>query len=214
MEHTTEIKKQIIKGLEQILKPEAFVWIEALSQFRKITDFGFINMPISFSDYPDALIVEGHFGLRVDVIENMAYPFTNGIKGFQPESHTLIASIGRLKGKRFERYTLTSPSETKVVLASLEAAYRELAIPFWKEYQELSALYQLFNYNREDQLGLVSNWNYACLRGIVVAKILNRPDLPQLLQKHRDALDLLYAHDLLKERFEQLAIYLQELSMN
>lgn len=214
MEKWKSLKKIFIEDLAKDFESKGFEWLEDLSQFRKKTSKGFINFVLSFSDYPDLMIFEGHAGLRIDAIEEMAYPFTNGLKSFQPDSHTLISSIGRLKGKRFERHTISSEEELGAVLTKIRADIKVEVESFWTKYQDLENLRQLFNYTKEDQLKLVQNWNYAPLRGIVVAKILNSSDLEALIIKHRAVLKELSAHDVLKERFEQLAVYLQEMSMN
>jgi (p)ppGpp synthase/HD superfamily hydrolase len=205
---------KIIQELATVLEPKGFEWIANLSQFRKTTDKGFLNYLLSFSSYPDALIVEAHAGVRINAVEEMAFPFTNGLKTFQPDSNTVISSLGRLKGKRFERHLVASLEDVRKFLMAMKEDLKEWVEPFWEKYHHLQSLHQLFNYPKEDQLLLVTNWNYAPLRGIVLAKLLNSSDFPALLLKHREVLKELVAHDLLKERFEQLAIYLQEMSFN
>lgn len=208
MEKWKNLKKIFIEELVKDFESKGFEYLEDLSQFRKKTNKGFINFVLSFSEYSDLMIFEGDAGLRIDAIEEMAYPFTNGLKSFQPDSHTLISSIGRLKGKRFERHTIGTEEELEAVLAKIRADIKGEVEPFWTKYQDLGSLRQLFNYTKEEQLRLVQNWNYAPLRGIVVAKILNSSDLEALIIKHRAVLKELSAHDVLKERYEQLAIYL------
>lgn len=208
------LKQQLIEALGAVLEPLGFDYLPKLNQYRKTTDDGFLNLLWSFSDYPDVCILEFHAGLRINAVEEMAFPFTNGLKSFQTDSHTLVASIGRLKGKRFERFSIATEQDLTSIIQAFQEDLEEVVKPFWEHYQKLEHLSQLFNFPKEEQLLLVPNWHHAPLRGVVLAKLLNRPNFTAIVQKHSLILKELATHDLLKERFGQLVIYLQEMSFN
>ena len=98
-EHRTRFKSDLVDELARLVRERGFEWMPHLGQFRKRTFRGFSNLLLSFSNYADGVMVEGHCGIRVDVVEDTVYQYTNGFREFQPNSHTLITSTGRLEGR-------------------------------------------------------------------------------------------------------------------
>ena len=89
-------------------RERGFEWMPRLGQFRKRTYRGFSNLLLSFSNYADGVMVEGHCGIRIDAVEDTVYQYTNGFREFQPNSHTLITSTGRLEGELTRRRLVES----------------------------------------------------------------------------------------------------------
>ena len=107
-EHRTRFKSDLVDELTPLVRERGFVWMPHLGQFRKRTYRGFSNLLLSFSNYADGVMVEGHCGIRVDAVEDTVYQYTNGFREFQPNSHTLITSTGRLEGELTRRRLVES----------------------------------------------------------------------------------------------------------
>lgn len=197
------------------LKEHGFDWLPRLHQFRQSTENGFSCLILSSSPANSGSIMEAHVGLRIDDVENLAFPFTNGLPGFRPDSMTLVTPIARLYNQRFQRLTLQDERDQKAAARLFGAQFKEKGIPFVETYNKRSDLDHLFNHSPSDPLPLVHNQINRCFRGIVIAKLTQRPDFEAVVQAYATALrDTLYAPDATIAKFDRLAGFLRHYSMN
>ncbi len=202
-------KTTLIEALDGVLGTEGFQWLSPWSQFRKTMPRGFINLVLSFSDYDDGVMVEGHCGLRSDAVEETVFKYTRGLRGFEAHSHTLITSLGKLGGKPFERYLVQSDDEARNTAAVLIEAIEERARAFWVEYQELEALDRLFNQHADQPSPLINNRAQSFLRGVTVATLLQKSEFEALVAAHRDRLKASHPNPMVVDGYEALVAQLR-----
>lgn len=208
-EHRTRFKSDLVDELTPLVRERGFVWMPHLGQFRKQTYRGFSNLLLSFSNYADGVMVEGHCGIRVDAVEDTVYQYTNGFREFQPNSHTLITSIGRLEGELTRRRLVESREDALETALEIFATVDEKGEGFWQRFSELEALDELFNFPDDETAQLVPNLSYACLRGLVIAKLLNRPNFEALVDVHRARLGQLPTNPVVRDGYESLVVALR-----
>ena len=208
-EHRDRFKSDLTNELGRLVRARGFAWIPTLGQFRKRTYRGFSNVLLSFSNYVDGVMVEGHCGLRIDAVEDTVFQYTNGFREFKPNSHTLITSTGRLEGQRTHRRLVRSREDAFEAALDIFETVDSKGEDFWQRYTELTALETLFNCPNEETTQLVPNLSYACLRGLVVAKLLNRPNFEVLVDQHRTRLDRLPTNPVVRDRYELLVAALR-----
>lgn len=216
MERSTSIQEQgVVDALAQKLKKHGFDWLPRLHQFRRSSAHGFSCLILSSSPANTGSIIEAHVGLRMDDVENLAFPFTNGLPGFRPDSMTLVMPMARLYDQRFQRLNLKDEKDQEAAAQLFGAQLEEAGLPFIEAHSTLSALDQLFNETPDQPLPLVHNQINRCFRGIVLAKLTQQPDLDALVQAYKLALrDRLFAPDATITKFERLAGFLRHYSMN
>ncbi|MEL7021310.1 MAG: hypothetical protein AAGK47_06880 [Bacteroidota bacterium] len=202
----------------EVLKPyfqaRAYEWNSSLHQFRRQTDQGFTCIIISISPYPDVSIVEFHLGIRLDDVENVAYPYTNGLSGFRPDSMTLVTPLSRLYQQPFQRFTVANESDVQLATTTLIQQLEDLGWDFLDTYQHRPNLEQLFNQEPTSPLRWTHHQVHRAMRGITLAKLNQRQDLPQLIKQYEQLLVRQYATELEQVNFEALCQFLLNYSPN
>ncbi len=208
-------ESQIALALAPALKSAGFDWLPRLHQFRRSHEEGFSCLILSLSEYETDSLIEAHLGLRIDHVENLAFPFTNGLPGFQPDSMSLVTPMARLFGKRFERLTVTDEASIGEAVQHFREQLAEKGLPFLQQYSRLQSLDELINDNPQATVPLLHNQINRCFRAIVTAKLLQRPDFLQLTAHYRQFLEEeLYAPAQTLEKYERLRHFLEQYSMN
>ncbi len=191
-----------------------FAYLPALKQFRKDMPNGFQNVVISISHYENSSVVEAHLGIRLESVEQMAFQFTMGLTGFQQDSHTLITSIGRLKDKKYERYSVAQAEEAEQATTAIQNFMREDGFTFLNKYSSVQALDCLFNEQPDEPLYLVYNNFNRCLRGVVLAHLTHREDFEELIQTYLHELQATATPPPLQDRFIRMLQFLSSYSPN
>jgi len=191
-----------------------FTYLPALKQFRKDMPNGFQNVVISISHYENSSVVEAHLGIRLESVEQMAFQFTMGLTGFQQDSHTLITSIGRLKDKKYERYSVAQAEEAQRATSAIQTYMQQHGFEFLNNYSSANALDCLFNEQPDEPLSLVYNNFNRCLRGVVLAHLTHRENFEELVQTYLHELRATATPQQLQDRFIRLVQFLSSYSPN
>ena len=216
MGNSTSIQERgVADALSVKLKQNGFDWLPRLHQFRRSTEKGFSCLILSSSPATEGIMIEAHIGLRLDAVENLAFPFTNGLPGFQPDSMTIVAPLANLYGKRFQLLNLKNEKDQVAAAKLFITQFEDKGLPFIEEYNELSELNQLFNLSPSTTLSIVHNQINRCFRGLVIAKLSQSPDFEKIAEAYQQMLtNKLYATDQAVQKFERLKWFLQHYSMN
>lgn len=201
--------------MQPLFQEKGFYFVPAFKQYRKLTPIGFQCVIFSFSHYPDGSLVEVHLGIRVDMVEQLAFPYTNGLPGFKEDSLTLVTPLARLFGMPFDRFDLVNRQD--LVQASRKINYQldEKGWQFLQANMRLTHLDQLFNNHPEKKLHLVHNQANRYLRGITIARLNQDPNFQSLAQIYRRQLKLLpTATDGIRHGFDRLFQFLLGYSPN
>jgi hypothetical protein len=172
------------KKLESILVPEGFEWLPEWKQFRRTWSGGFDNLIISWTQYPEDALLELHIGVRHDRIEQIAYPYSLGVKGYQPHSNTLIVSLGKLKPDASFRHVVTDEASTQATADLLAEQLQAHGFAFWERFRTLEAVEETLNEAPDAPCPYLYNAYNRILRGTVAAHLLRRPNYPQLIQTY------------------------------
>ena len=97
-EHRTRFKSDLVDELARLVRERGFEWMPRLGQFRNAPTAGSPTCYFPSRTMPTESWWKGHCGIRIDAVEDTVYQYTNGFREFQPNSHTLITSTGRLEG--------------------------------------------------------------------------------------------------------------------
>ena len=94
------LEKQVEEVLGAFLEEFDYQWYPKFRQYRRETNLGFQCVILAFTHYEDLSLLEAHAGIRLDAVENLAFPFTRGLSGFRDDSMTLVTPLSRLFGRR------------------------------------------------------------------------------------------------------------------
>lgn len=208
------LKESIIAELRPFFEQKGFLHLPKWEQFRKPTATGFQAVIISLADYDDLSLLEIHLGVRQDAVENLAYPFTNGLMGFRESSMTLITPLAKLHGHAYQRFELKGTSDMSGPLTKIHDQLQKGGLSFLEKYTRLEEMEQLYNRHPKHNLPLVHNQINRCLRGMVLAHLNQRPDFDDLAIIYRERLQELRAPEVTIQKFERLRDYLRSYSQN
>ena len=203
------LTNQLVEELSKSLNLKGFQWILDKSQFRNETSYGFTNFVLSFSNYDDGVMVEGHCGIQVRAVEEVVAPFLNGVRAQGVDSHTIICSTAKLNQQPMHRFLVHSKITANDAANEMFDTIAQHGDAFWSRYSQLEALDTLFNSSNEQVSRLVNNVPQALMRGLVVAKLIDRGDFEELVHNQRIRLEQAYTNPLLIQRFEELAVSLR-----
>ncbi len=200
--------------MEPNLAPLGYTFASSLHQFRRVTPFGFSCYILSFSVYEDACIGELHVGIRHDAVENMVFRFTNGVRGFQPDCMTLVTPLAKLKGLKRDRVEIQEMDAVKACACQWLKDIQEHGQSFVEECSTLAQLDALLNATPLSPVAYIHNQTYRCFRGLVVAHLNQRRDLPALVQTYRKSLQTRATPEFVLQRFDVLSQFLLQYSLN
>lgn len=206
-------EKWIYEQASKFFENQQFKFVKRVNQYRKNISNGFQCVIFSITHYPDTSIFEAHLGIRLDSVEQLAFPYTNGLPGFRKDSMTLVTPIAKLKGKLSERYNINSESSAKEAIMQVETFMNNNGFQFLEQYSKVNEMEQLYNHVTRERLHLIHNQLHRCFRGITLAKLVRRSDLIHLIQAYRMRLIDLGGARVLK-KFDRLAKFLWGYSPN
>ncbi|RMG56113.1 MAG: hypothetical protein D6722_26960 [Bacteroidetes bacterium] len=204
----------LYEQLSPALKAAGFSLRESKQQFRRAHERGFENLILSVSPYPDVVVVDAHFGIRIDAVEEVAQRFTRNLPGFYPDAHTLIASYGRLTGQPYFRFKAANTHHLDMALESLLAFWEGEGLPFLNEWRRLPQAEHSLNGQPDKPCPYLHNQAHRYIKGIVAARLVGREAFSQLARQYEAALEQVPGGELLLPGYRQLVQYLHHLSPN
>lgn len=207
------ISQTLLSRLEPFFVLHGFTPLAAHHQFRKVNNGGFCSVVISVGNSFPAL-AELHLGIRVDLVEQLAYQFTTGLTEYGPHSTTLITSAGRIVEKPYYRFPLERPSDTDVVAEQMEQFMQTEGFAFLDKYRRIEALDALFNTEPHEKSPYLTNRLHRSLRGIILAKLTHRARWSWLVTSYRAQLTLRGTPEPMMQNYDRLANYLRTFSVN
>lgn len=201
-------------ALRAPLAEAGYHWLAGKNQFRQDTPEGFRNLILSVSPYDDAVLVETHLGLRVDAIEELVLRFTRTLPGFYPDAHSVLISQAKLLGRAFMRHAVQDTDELDEVAEALLAFWQQDGQPFLQTHHSLQGVDDLLNVAPDEPCPYLPNQAHRCLKGLTVARLVQRTDFEQLAELYDQALLRTPTGSLLIDGYRRLRGYLRGMSFN
>jgi hypothetical protein len=211
---TATVEEWIMTALRPRLEAAGFSWHAPLHQFRRATPAGFVCVILAVSDFVDSALVEAHLGIRIDRVERLVFDHLNGAPGFRADSMTLVTPLARLYERRSQRFAVSDRASAAAAATQVAQQLDERGLSFLDTFSELLPLERLFNGAPEETVSLLHNPIHRCFRGLALAKLGDRPDLPALYATYREQLKEPYAADWALVPFTALAQGLLGYSLN
>ena len=212
--NTTTVEAWTVAELRPFLEAAGYSWHAPLHQFRRPTPAGFVCVILSVSDFVDSALVEAHLGIRIDRVEELVFDHLNGAPGFRRDSMTLVTPLARLYEQRSERFPVSDRAGAAQAAAKIWTRIDDRGLPFLETFSDLLPLERLFNGAPDETVSLLHNPIHRCFRGLALAKLGERPDLPALYATYREQLKAPYGADWALVSFTALAQELLGYSLN
>lgn len=208
----TDAEKLIVEELNPFFKNKEYQWLQHQQQFRKLRKNGFHNILINVKGCPGLIDVK--LGVRLDLVEQLAYQFTTGLSGYQAHSNTLIIKMGELMGQPHLRFEAKHEEDIQEAALQIIGFMQTRGFAFLEEHSAVDRLDKLFNEHPEQKLKYAHNEFNRCLRGIVLARLAGRKDWQGLIAIYRRSLQKKNTAPQLMENYEKLSRFLKYFSLN
>ena len=211
-------KVQRQQAIQNALSPfcteKGFQYLARQNQFRRSTPTGFEAIILSVSHYDDLSLLEIHLGIRNEQIERLAFPFTNGVESFAPDSLTIVSSIGKLKGVKYERHELIDLPSIKQVSSQIIDFLQSKGLAFLENYASITQIDAALNLAPQTPTPLMPNQAHRCLRAITAARLNDHSQFEQLTLTYRQRLIDLHTPAPLVNRYDRLVNFLIGFNVN
>ncbi|MFP4089943.1 MAG: hypothetical protein ACLFUB_10150 [Cyclobacteriaceae bacterium] len=207
------VEMLLFKELRPFFERYDFYLLLPKKQFRKQTKLGFHNVIISVSGSKPCLI-EVNIGVRLDLVEELAYQFTTGLSGYQRDSNTLVTSLGRIIGDPYKRFEAEDHVSVKKAARDIADLMVSEGFYFQEKYDSIKALDQLVNKEPTKKNPFIYNNLHRCLRGVVIARLAENKNFNSLVATYRRSLVRSSTAPPLLERYDKLVNYLKSFSVN
>ncbi|MDF9800618.1 virulence-associated protein VapD [Catalinimonas alkaloidigena] len=209
----SQTEKLIIKELEPFFRNREYQWLAHYHQFRKQRKIGFDNVLINVNGSKPGLL-DIKLGIRLDLVEQLAYQFTMGLSDYQEHSNTLVVKMGELIAQPHLRFEIKHEDDIKEAALRIIGFMQTKGFAFLEKYNDVNHLDQLFNEYPDQKLKYAYNAFNRCLKGIVLARLAERRNFQQLILTYRHYLLKRDTASQLIEKYDKLSRFLKNFSLN
>jgi hypothetical protein len=190
VEETTPLKAALFESVRRQLVDDGFEFNAVNDQF--IRRHGGIadEFQLVCKDAKPGYRVQPNVGVRIDRVEQIFHQTSGFELQYQDSTSTMGAPVGVLLSgsPRACEFLLESESEIASVAEKIVRVFREVALPYFERWSSLAAIDAELNdkpAERTSHRGLA--W-FRCSTGIIVAKLVGRPDYEQLAAFYLDVM--------------------------
>jgi alkaline phosphatase len=184
----SQFEVKIYQKLEDFFSEEGFELLIDKKQFRKINHDSFQNVIFSISDGNGDVWIEVNFGVRNGQIEQFAQQFLNNRINFRADANTLVTNIGKFSGQKHFRFKIRNEFDLESVIAEIKDFFATKGFNFMENASNLHEIDRILNEDPAKPCLFLYNQIHRCFKGIIVAKLVNRKDFAELMDKYRDVL--------------------------
>lgn len=182
--------------------------------FYKKIEVGFQYIIPSVSQYEEEALAEIHLGVRQELVEDLAQPFSQTLQIQKDQTFTLLTSEGRLCKQPYKRYNLKTEEDLENFNLQFQAFYEQKGKGFLEEISTLDNLDSLVNQNPEKVHPYFFNQFQRCIKGLCVARLNQNSDFEKLAETYHQLLQQKRIPQQQIKLFENLWGYLKNFSLN
>ncbi len=195
-------------ALKESLNALNFVEILAKRQFQRANSSGYSSVVLSVAGR-EPTEIEVFLGIRINLVEELVYQFTNGLRDYGPFSTTLLVS-GRKVAPEFPYfYRLAKEADVHATKQQILSFLHQYGFPFLDKHQSAKSLDALYNQEVAQKSFYVINEFHRALRGIILAKLAKRPNWEELVEQYRVKLQKKALPEVQMQNYEQLVNFLK-----
>lgn len=209
-----DIEFELYKNLNAFFQRENFELKKSLKQYRRTTDFGFQNFIFSVSKSGNEFYLEVNFGVRIELVEQIAQQFLDTLPAFQQETNTLIISIGKFNNNKYFRYKIANKEDLELTSKQVCQFASEQGLEFLSKYQSLDSVDKLFNKTPRKPCKYLYNQNHRYFKGLVASKINHNPKFMTISEIYYEQLEATKVPETILTSYNSLVNYLTYYSAN
>lgn len=187
---TTPLKAALFESVRQQLVEDGFVLVPARETFIRRRDGITDHFQLVCKDARPGYRIQPNVGVRIDRVEELFHQTSGFERRYQETTSTMGAPAGSLLGggPRACEFILDSESEISPVSERIMGVFRGVALPYVEHWSSLPAIDAELNDKPGERSPHRSLATFRCSTGIIVAKLVGRPDYEQLAAFYADVM--------------------------
>ncbi|HAA15081.1 MAG TPA: hypothetical protein DCE41_26655 [Cytophagales bacterium] len=207
------LEERVFLELAPTLEAAGFREFRAMKQFRRPTQTGFQNILLSISGQ-GPYVLEVHLGIRSHMVEELLQQFVSIPLHFAPHATTLHAPLYQIDHAIPRRFRFDSEKEVAAMCEFVLEVMQDTGFDYFEEHSAIDAIDRVLNEAPDRDSPFLYNQLHRCFRGLIVAKMAQNLELPQLIDTYHKHLERKAAPQSLINRYERLAVLLHNFSLN
>lgn len=205
----SDFEQRLFNKLDNAFEPLGFKLLLDKKQLRRSFANGdFENIIFSVSPYENGdYWIEATFGIRKENVEQLTQQFLSTSHGFRPDATTWHTNIGKFKGLKYFRYKVQNNVNFRKITDEIIDFFLKSGLPFMYGHRALTEVHDLLNAQPQQGSRFVHNQVHRCFKGIAVAKLIDSPDLHDLIDIYRFTV-IKHGNDDEIEKFEQFISFM------
>jgi len=186
---TGETKKSLLRQLAEELKSSGYRFKSARRSFERSTDCGKVSFHLAFINHPNDFDITADIAIRFDALEDMLNahrPYLSEKK--KKGTFSMGTELGNWIEGRQKRWSVRAESDVPPAVAAILKTFRAHGEPYLEKYSNPENAYAVLSGDEETAFRHSSTRELTALRSVGLAKILARPEISDLIEKHRELL--------------------------
>ena len=189
-EEMTPLKAALFESVRRQLAGDGFELKAARDKFIRrhngITD----HFQLVCRDAKPGYRIQPNAGVRIDRVEQIFHQTSGFEPQYQDNTSTMGAPVGALltENPRACEFLLESESEIASVTEEIVRVFREFALPYFERCGSLAAIDAELNAKPGERTRQRALAWFRCSTGLIVAKLVGRPDYEQLVAFYTDVM--------------------------
>lgn len=184
----SKFEVKFYQRLEEFFQSKGFDLMMEQKQFRKSTQNGFQNIIFSVSETQKDFWIEVNFGVRHEIIEQIAQQFLNNARGYRPSANTLVISIGKFEEKKYFRFKITNEEDFSNTTNEITQFFEEKGFNFLEKAISLKFIEDILNDSPTMPCRYLYNQVHRCFKGVIVAKLTDNHHFTTITNIYRNFL--------------------------
>ena len=189
-EETTPLKAALFESVRRRLATDGFELKTQYDKFIRRHDGVTDHFQLVCKDAKPGYRIQPNVGVRIDRVEEIFHQTSGFEPKYQGNTSTMGAPVGTLLGgnPRGCEFPLASEPEIPAVTDQIIGVFRKVATPFYKHWSSLAAIDAELNDKPGERTLYRSLAWFRCSTGIIVAKLVGRPDYDRLVAFYTDVM--------------------------
>ncbi len=162
--------------------------------YRKNFEGGFQSFLFTISSSPKTQVgkyfwIELSFGVRINIVEQIANQYTHILKDYYADTHTILTSYGRMVDQQYFRFKVHTQEELETACYQMRHFLKNTGLPFLQKNSDLQSIDKLINDYPEKPSKFIYNQSYRCIKGVIIAKLNQNPHFNTLTKAYEFILE-------------------------
>jgi hypothetical protein len=134
--------------------------------------------------------IQPNVGVRIERVEEIFHQTSEFEPKYQGDTPTIGGSVGAITAgnSRACEFLLESQSDVELVAGNISKLFDDFAIPYFEKFSSLAAIDAELNDRPTDRTPNRGATWLRCSTGVIVAKLVGRPNYDDLVETYREVL--------------------------